>query len=183
MRDKKSTMWKLNHEWRRPYLNQNHNFRTQMWDLYIKMKLLQQHHFRSIHNLNRQSLRKIQQEKENNSSDLENLYPQTCSKKGGRCDGFKEISKDLEVFFIKVSENERRSYLTNFVAVLIINGHKTKLDSNFVLALSLFYWPINWMSGLNSPTHRNLVLTSNDLQLMHSIVSRPYMILMKCWWK
>ena len=55
------------------------------------------------------------------------------------CDGFKETSRNLEVFFIKVSKNERRSYLTNFFAVSISNGHKIKLNSNFVLALSLSY--------------------------------------------
>ena len=55
------------------------------------------------------------------------------------CDGFKETSRNLNVFFIKVSKNERRTCLTNFIAVSIINGHKTKLNSNFVLALSLSY--------------------------------------------
>ena len=85
--------------------------------------------------------------------------------------------------FIKVSKNERRTYLTNFIAVSISNGYKTKLNSNFVLALSLSYWPINHMSEVNSPTNRNLILTSTDLQLMNSIVPKPYMILMKCWWK
>ena len=83
--------------------------------------------------------------------------------------------------FIKVSKNERRTYLTNFIAVSISNGYKTKLNSNFVLALSLSYWPINHMSEVNSPTNRNLILTSTDLQLMNSIVPKPYMILMK-WW-
>ena len=85
--------------------------------------------------------------------------------------------------FIKVSKNERRTYLTNFIVVSISNGYKTKLNSNFVLALSLSYWPINHMSEVNSPTNRNLILTSTDLQLMNSIVPKPYMILMKCWWK
>ena len=108
--------------------------------------------------------------------------PTNLLKKVG-CDGFKETSRNLEVFFIKVSKNERRTYLTNFIAVSISNGHKTKLNSNFVLALSLSYWPINHMSEVNSPTNRNLILTSTDLQLMNSIVPKPYMILMKCWWK
>ena len=36
---------------------------------------------------------------------------------------------------------------------------------------------------VNSSTNRNLILTSADLQLMNSIVPKPYMILMKCWWK
>ena len=53
------------------------------------------------------------------------------------CDGFKETSRNLEVFFIKVAKNERRTYLKNFIAVSISNGHKTKLNPNFVLALSL----------------------------------------------
>ena len=68
-----------------------------------------------------------------------NLYPQTCLKKEGGCDGFKETSRNLAVFFNKVSKNERRTYLTNFIAVSISNSHKTKLNSNFVLALSLTY--------------------------------------------
>ena len=33
------------------------------------------------------------------------------------------------------------------------------------------------MSEANSPTNRNLILTSTDLQLMNSIVPKPYMIL------
>ena len=49
------------------------------------------------------------------------------------CDGFKEV------FFFKILKNERRTYLTNFIAVSISNGHITKLNSNFVLALSLSY--------------------------------------------
>ena len=51
----------------------------------------------------------------------------------------KKHQKNLEVLFIRVSKNERRTYLTNFIAVSISNGHKTKLNSNFVLALSLSY--------------------------------------------
>ena len=109
--------------------------------------------------------------------------PTNLLKKEEGCDGFKETSRNLEVFFIKVSKNERRTYLTNFIAVSISIGHKTKLNSNFVLALSLSYWPINHMSEANSPTNRNLILTSTDFQLMNSIVPKPYMILMKCWWK
>ena len=38
----------------------------------------------------------------------------------------KKHQKNLEAFFIKVSKNERRTYLTNFIAVSISNGHKTK---------------------------------------------------------
>ena len=30
-------------------------------------------------------------------TDLENLYPQTCLKKEGGCDGFNETSRNLEV--------------------------------------------------------------------------------------
>ena len=76
----------------------------------------------------------------NHPTDLENLYPQTCLKKEAGCDGFKETSRNLEMFFIKVSKNERRTYLTNFIAaVSISNGHKTKLNSNFLLVLSLSY--------------------------------------------
>ena len=61
--------------------------------------------------------------------------PTNLLKKEEGCDGFKGTSRNLEVFFIKVSKNERRTYLTNFIAVSISNGHKTKLNSNFVLAL------------------------------------------------
>ena len=104
----------------------------------------------------------------------------TCSHKTLKCDGFKETSRNLEVFFIKVSKNERRTYLTNFIAVSISNGHKTKFNSILVLALSLSYGPINHMSEVNSTTNRNLILTSTDLQLMNPIVPKPYMILMKC---
>ena len=57
----------------------------------------------------------------------------------GGCDGFKETSRNLKVFFIKVSMNKRRTNLTNFVAMSTSNGHKTKLNSNCVLALSLSY--------------------------------------------
>ena len=65
--------------------------------------------------------------------------PTNLIEKEGGCGGFKETSRNLEVFLIKVSKNERRTYLTNFIAVSISNGHKTKLNSNFVLALSLSY--------------------------------------------
>ena len=90
---------------------------------------------------NNQSLHEHQQETENNPTELENLYPQTCIKKEGGCDGFKETSRNLEIFFIKNSKNKRRIYLTNFVAMSISNGHKTKLNANFVLEIiiSLFY--------------------------------------------
>ena len=87
-----------------------------------------------------QSLHEHQQETENNPTDLENLWPQTCLKRReGGCDGFKETSGNLEIFFIKVSKNKRRTFLTNFIAVSISNGHKIKVNSNFVLALSLSY--------------------------------------------
>ena len=52
---------KLNHQWRRPYLNRNHNFRKQMGDLHIKMKLLQPHHLQSNINPDHQSLHENQQ--------------------------------------------------------------------------------------------------------------------------
>ena len=108
-----------------------------MWDLHFKMKLLQPHHLQRTNNPKPQLLHEHQQETENNPTDLENLYPQTCLKKEGACDGFKETSNNLEVFFIKVSKIERRTYLTNFIAVSISNGDKTKLNSKFVLALSI----------------------------------------------
>ena len=52
-------------------------------------------------------------------------------------DGFKETSRKLEVCLIKFSKNKRRTWLMNFDAMLISNGHKSKLNSIF-LALSLF---------------------------------------------
>ena len=157
-----------------------------MWDFHVKMKPLPPHHLQSINNPKPQSLHEHQQETENNPTDLENLYPQTCLKRRkdvmvskilqytckfkrghlhrqliqkiklgyphltwhtlnvshgihhSKCDGFKETSRNLEVFFIIDSKNER-TYLTNFIAVSISNGHKTKLNSNFVLALSLSF--------------------------------------------
>ena len=86
------------------------------------MKLLRPHHLQSTNNPKPQSLHEHQHETINNPTDLENLYPQTCLKKEGGCDGFKETSRNLEFFFIKVSKNERRTYLTNFIAVSISNG-------------------------------------------------------------
>ena len=68
-------------------------------DLHFKMKLLQPHHLQSTNNPKPQSLHNHQQETENNPTDLENLYPQTCLKKEGGCDDFKEPSRNLEVFY------------------------------------------------------------------------------------
>ena len=80
-------------------------------DLHIKMKFLQPHQLQSTNNPNDQSLHEYQQEAENNPTDLENLYPQTCLKKEEGCDGFKETSKNLEIFSIKFSKNSRRTLL------------------------------------------------------------------------
>ena len=176
-------MWKPNQQWRRPYLNQNHNFRTQMWDFHIRMKFLQPHQLQSTNNLNHQSLHWTSTRKTKQPDRFGEPIPKNLLKKEGHCDVFKETSRNLEVFFIKVSKNKRRTYLTNFVAISISNGHKTKLNSNFVLALSWSYWPINHMSKVNSPTNGNLILTSILLQLMNLIAPRPYAILLKCWWK
>ena len=63
--------------------------------------------------------------------------------------------------------------------LLISNGRKTKLNSIWVMALSLSYWPNNPMSEKNSSTNRSLTLASNDLQLRISTVPRPNLILMK----
>ena len=103
-----------------------------MCDLHFKVKLRQPHHLQNNNNPKPQSLHEHQQETENNPTDLENLYPQTCLQKEGGCDGFKEKSRHLEVFVIKVSKNKRRTYLTSFVALSISTGHKTKLNSYFV---------------------------------------------------
>ena len=173
------TMWKLDHQLRRPYLNQNHNFRTQMSDLHTKMKLLQPYHLQSIDNLNQQSLHEHQHETENSPTDLENLYTQTCLKKEGGCDGFKQTAWNSEVLLKFQRTKKELTWRTWSIS----NGHKTKLKSNSVLALSLSYWPINNMSELISSTRRNLILTFTDLQLTNSIVARPYLILKKYWWK
>ena len=69
---------KMNHQRMRPFLIQNHNFRTQMWDLYIEMKLLQPHQLQSTNNPNHH---KHPKEIENNPTDMEKLNPQTCLKK------------------------------------------------------------------------------------------------------
>ena len=52
-----------------------------MWDLHFNMKLRQPHHLQSTHNPKPRSLHEHQQETENNPTDLENLCPQTCSKR------------------------------------------------------------------------------------------------------
>ena len=41
--------------------------------------------------------------------------PTNMLKKERGCDGFKETSRSLEVFSIKISKNKRATYLTNFV--------------------------------------------------------------------
>ena len=103
-------------------------------DLHIKMKFLQPHQLHSTNNPNDQSLYEYQQEAENNPTNLENLYPQTCLKKEEGCDGFKETSKNLEVFFIKFSKNSRRTLL------LCRQVMVTKLNSNLILfgAINIF---------------------------------------------
>ena len=54
-----------------------------------------------------QSLHEHQQETENNPTDLENLYPQTCLKKEGGFDGFKETSRNLEEFLEEFSHQQK----------------------------------------------------------------------------
>ena len=67
-----------------------------------------------------------QQDKENNPTDLENLYPQTCLKKEGECGDFKKTSRNLEACFKKVSRNERRTYLTNFATMSTLPRIETR---------------------------------------------------------
>ena len=64
--------------------------------------------------------------------------PTNLLEKGGRLCSFQRNIKNFRSLLI-VSKNERKTYLTNFVVMSISNGHKTKLNSNSVLALSLFY--------------------------------------------
>ena len=52
--------------------------------------------------------------------------------------------------FIKVSKNDRTKERSN--------GHKIQLNSNFVLALSIYDWPINHMSEVISLIEENLLL-------------------------
>ena len=84
------------------------------------------------------------------------------------------------ILFVMILRKHWETDLTNFAARWISNDHKPKLYFNFGLALSLSYCPINQMSEVSSPTHRNLILASNGFQLINLIVSRPYMFLMKC---
>ena len=102
------TMWEQ--RWRRPYLNQNHNIRTQMWDLHITMKLLQWHHLPSINSLNHQSLCELQQQI--GTTRLESTYPQTCSKNQGGCYDFKETARNLEVLLKFQSTKEELTWRT-----------------------------------------------------------------------
>ena len=160
-------MWKLHH-----ISIRTRTSGTQMWDLHIKMKLLQPHHLQSSNNPINQSLQENQQELENNLTDLENLYRQTCLKK--REDVM--VSNKHQETLLKFQRTKEELSWRN-LAVSI--DHKTKINSNFVLALSISYRPIHHMSEVNSPTNRNLNLTSTDLQLMNPIVPWPFMILMK----
>ena len=105
--------------------------------------------------------------------------PQTCLKKEGACDGFKQSSRNSEISLKFQGMKEEHTWQT----LSIRNDHRTILNSNSVLELSLSCWPINHLSKLNSPTNRNMILTTTALQLMNSTVPRPYMILIKCWWK
>ena len=123
----KTMCWSMKHQWNRPYLNQSHKVSTQMCELHIKTKLLQPYQLQSTNNANTQSLHEHKQEIENNPTDLENLCPQTCLKRGRTW----WFQRKLEALLIKVSKNER-NYLTNFAAMSISNGYKIKLDSNFV---------------------------------------------------
>ena len=50
--------------------------------------------------------------------------PRNWLKNEGGCNGFKETSRYLEVFFIEVSKNKRRTYLTNFFAMSISDGQR-----------------------------------------------------------
>ena len=70
--------------------------------------------------------------------------------------------------------NERSTYLTHSIVVSINNGHKTKPESysNFVLALSLFFWQINHVSEV-----KFFELWNFDFQLKNLIIPRWWMIL------
>ena len=68
-----------------------------MRELHIKTKLMQPHQLQSTNNPNYHSLHKLEREYENNPTDLENLYPQTCFKNESGYDDFKETSRNLDV--------------------------------------------------------------------------------------
>ena len=85
------------------------------WDRHIRTKLPQLPQLQNTNNPNHQSLHQRQQEMENNPTDLEHLYPQFCLIKEGGCDGFKETSRNVELFFIKVSENNLPDELCCYV--------------------------------------------------------------------
>ena len=94
------------------------------------------------------------------------------------------VSKNnKKTIYIKVSKNRTKEELKWRTAMSISKDHKTELNFYFILELSFSYWPINQLTEKSSPIHGNLNITSTELQLMKSIVSRPYMTLMKCWGK
>ena len=127
---------KVNHRRGTPYLNQNHEFRTQSWDLDIENKLLQQHQLQSNHKLNPESFRKQRQEKESNQIDMENISPQTYIKNREDVMVSEKHQKTKKFSFDESSENKRKTYLMITAFMSKNNGHKFGLDSNFVLSLS-----------------------------------------------
>ena len=101
--------------------------------------------------------------------------PTNLIKKEGGCDCGKQTSWNLEVL---LNFRRTKEELT-WRALSISNDHKTKINSNSVWRYHYLIDLSNICQKKNSPTNRNLILTSTDLQLMKSIVSRPYMIRMK----
>ena len=73
------------------------------------------------------------------------LIPTNSLKKG--CDGFKEASRKLEVFFIKVSKNKRRTQMTNFVANRWVMA--TKLNS-----IPILFWRYLYLIDLSAVSQK-----------------------------
>ena len=151
-------MWKLNHRWRRQYLNQNKKFRTRICDLHqaeaSEVKLAAEHQQPEPPEPSQTSTRNRKQHDR-----FGETIPTNLLRKRGS-DGFKLTSRNLEVLL----KCQRTKEQINWRTLSISNGHKTKLYSNSVLVLSLSFWPINHMLKLISPTNRKLILTSIELQ-------------------
>ena len=129
----------------------------------------QKHRLQSNHNLNHQKLyehkkkRKLDRFEEPKSL---NIQEDVMGSK---------TTKKLVNFFINVTENKRKTCLTNSIAMSISITHKTKLSSNSVLVRSLSYCPKwDFESQILPP-----IETQFELQLTNSIVPEPYMILMQ----
>ena len=128
----------MNHQWKRSYLNENHK---------IKNAVL-----RPLHQNEPSAATSAAEPRQTESSWPSRRYrtrykkqpnsfgvplPKNCLKRREDVMVSKK-HQETQKFSIKFSNKERRTYQTNFAAMSINNGHKTKLHSNFALPLSLF---------------------------------------------